>query len=232
MLRFLIALISFGTGIFAVDFITSRDLVNRYKCYGIFGKCGSGKSTFMTKLAYQHAKKGWVVYTNDPSIVGVENIKYFDEEAFKKGDWLPNGKKGKINEFGEINKEDRNIVLFFDEIGSLYNNRDFKNNLTPKTLRWWKEHRHRLCKIYYGSQSYKDMDLKIRNLTEVLFIIKRSILQNFSVARPILIKFDIQNNEQGDNSGGQIVEKYSYDIFIFWKWILLRKWIKKFDSYR
>ena len=232
MLKFLIALISFGTGIFTLDFITSRKLINKYKCYGIFGKCGSGKSTFLTKLAYQHAKKGWTVYTNDPTIVGIENIKYFDDEAFKKGEWLPNGRKGKINEYGEKNKENRNIVLFFDEIGSLYNNRDFKNNLTPKTLKWWKEHRHRNCKIYYGSQSYKDMDLKIRNITDVLFIIKRSILQNFSVAKPILIKFDIQNNEQGDNSGGQIVEKYSYDIILFWKWILLPKWINKFDSYR
>ena len=43
---------------------------------------------------------------------------------------------------------------------------------------------------------------------------------------------DIQNNEQGDNSGGQIVEKYSYDIIFFWKFILLPKWIKKFNSFR
>lgn len=232
MLRFFSIAISFLFAGYITDFITSRKLINRYKCYGIFGKCGSGKSTYLTKLAYQHAKKGWTVYTNDPSIIGIEGIEYFDEIAFKKGEWLPDGRANHTNEKGYKNKTDRNIVLMIDEIGSLYNNRDFKKNLTPTTLRFWKEHRHRRVKIYYGSQSYKDMDLKIRAITDTLMIIKRSFLQNFSIAKPIMIQFDIQNNEMGDNSGGQIVEKYSYDIFIFWKWICLQKWIKRFNSYR
>ena len=232
MLKALLLIVSAFVSLYTIDFITSRKLVNRYKMYGIFGKCGSGKSTMLTMYAYKNAKKGWEVYTNDPSIIGIEGIKYFDDLKFKQGEWLPDGRKGHINEYGEVNKENRDICLIVDEIGSLYNNRDFKNNLNPKTLRWWKEHRHKNVKIYYGSQSYKDMDLKIRQLTDVLMIIKRSFFQNFSIAKPILIQFDIQNNETGDNSGGQIVEKYSYDIFLFWKWILLRKWIKKFDSYR
>lgn len=218
--------------VLVLDRTTSLSLINHYKMYGIFGKPGSGKSTMLTKIAYQHAQRGWEVYTNDPSISAIENIKYFDDLKFKRGEWIPDGHKGHKNEYGEINEENRKIVLIIDEIGSLYNNREFKTNLNEKTLRFWAEHRHRNVKIYYGSQSYKDMDLKIRQKTDILYIIKRGFFKNFSVAKPILIDFDIHNNDQGENTGGQIIEKYAYDIIFFWKFIYLKKWIKKFDSYR
>lgn len=230
-MRIILYILILAGGVFIGDFITSRSLINPYKMYGIFGKPGSGKSTYLTKIAYKQAKNGWEVYTDDASNK-CPGVQYFDSQAFKAGKWLPDGRKGYKWIDGTINENDRNIVLIFDEIGSLYNNRDFKNNLTPETLKWWKEHRHKRVKIYYGSQSYKDMDLKIRQLSDQLFIIKRGILKNFSVAKPIYINFDIVNNENSDNSGGQIVEQYKYDLPIFWKFILLRKWIKKFDSYR
>lgn len=214
------------------DIVISFPLINKFKAYGIFGKPGTGKSTLITKMTYQHLKKGWTVYTNDPTC-NIEGVHYYDENLFKNGLWLPDGRKGYVNEWQQTNEEDRQILLCIDEIGSLYNNRDFKNNFTPETLRWWKEHRHRKVKVIYGSQSYKDMDLKIRSLTDVLYIVNRgAFYKAWSVAKPILIKFDIQNNEMGDSAGGQIVEKYTYDIFLFWKYLFLPKWIKKFDSYR
>lgn len=230
-MRIILYLLILAGTVFIGDFITSRSLINRYKMYGIFGKPGSGKSTYLTKIAYQQSKRGWQVYTDDNSCK-IPEVKHFDSMDFKAGKWLPDGRKGQLWVDGTINKENRDIVLIFDEIGSLYNNRDFKNNLTPETLKWWKEHRHKRVKVYYGSQSYKDMDLKIRQLSDQLFIIKRGVLKNFSVAKPIYINFDIVNNENSDNSGGQIVEQYKYDLPIFWKFILLKKWIKKFDSYR
>lgn len=230
-MRVILYILILASSIFIGDFITSRSLINKYKMYGIFGKPGSGKSTYLTKIAYQQSKRGWQVYTDDNSCK-IPEVKHFDSMNFKAGKWLPDGRKGQLWVDGTINKENRDIVLIFDEIGSLYNNRDFKNNLTPETLKWWKEHRHKRVKIYYGSQSYKDMDLKIRQLSDQLFIIKRGVLKNFSVAKPIYINFDIVNNENSDNSGGQIVEQYKYDLPIFWKFILLKKWIKKFDSYR
>ena len=46
---------------------------NPHKLIFIFGKKGSGKSTYMVSLMLQHLKKGWNVYTNmiDVDIPGV-----------------------------------------------------------------------------------------------------------------------------------------------------------------
>ena len=35
-----------------------------WKMYMVFGKKGSGKSTFLIKKAYKYQKKGYTVYTN------------------------------------------------------------------------------------------------------------------------------------------------------------------------
>lgn len=44
--------------------LTTRKYLNPYKLYLVFGKKGSGKSTYLVKLARKHLKKGWIVYTN------------------------------------------------------------------------------------------------------------------------------------------------------------------------
>lgn len=222
MIAFLFVIFNIIAIIFFVDIITSKKLINKYKVIGIFGKSGSGKSTLSTKLMYQDLKRGWVVYSDTPN--DVPGVIVFNSEDFKRGVWLPDGRP---------NGQD--IALYFDEMGILYNNRDFKNNLSPKTLEWWKTHRHKRCKVVYCSQSYKDMDLKIRQLTHQLFLCKRGILKNFTVAKAIQVKLDIENQTDASGSGGgggTIIEKYSYDLPIFWKFTLLPKWIKKFDSFR
>lgn len=219
MIQFIFILFSVFILIIVVDHVTGIKLINKYKIVGIFGKPGSGKSTYLTSQAYKHVKRGWDVYTDNATMCTLPGVKYFDSQEFKAGRWLPDGRN-----------QEKPILLIFDEIGSLYNNRDFKSNLTSETLRWWKEHRHKKVKVIYGSQSYNDMDLKIRALSDTLKLIKRSMLWNFSVIKPILITLDIQNDDH-TATGGKIVEKYSYDFIIFWRWLFLPKWIKKFDSY-
>ena len=85
-----------------------RSLNNPYKLYMVFGKKGSGKSTYLCKLAKSYLKKKFIVYTNmtDCRIPGVRLI---DPE--KLGDFVP---------------EPRSCVLL-DEVGMLYDNRNFKS---------------------------------------------------------------------------------------------------------
>lgn len=220
--------------ILLTDSLTSRKLINKYLVIGMFGKSGSGKSVSMTKMMFQHSKH-WMVFSDVPNALtdsGV--INYFDSSAFKRGDWLPDGRKGHVWVDGTINEHDRDICLFFDEMGILYNNRAFKDNLSPKTLEWWKTHRHKRVRIIYASQSYKDMDLKIRQLTHRLYLVKRGFLKNFCILKSIAIHMDIENpsDSSNDSTGGTIVEKFSYELPIFWKFTFLPKWIKKYDSYR
>ena len=212
----------FTVAIFTVDIITGRKLINPYTVTGIFGKPGSGKSTLLTKMMYHDLKKGWKVYSDTPN--NVEGVEFFNPLDFKSGKFLPDGRI-----------ENKDIAVYFDEMGIIYNNRDFKQNLNADTLKWWKTHRHHRVKVVYGSQSYKDMDLKIRSLSTSLYLCKRGILRNFTVAKRIRVIMDIQNNDNpnsnNNNSGGEIIEKYQYDLPIFWKFTLLPKWIKKFNSY-
>lgn len=221
MLAFVQFLIITITLIFIVDIVTGRKLINPYTMTGIFGKPGSGKSTMLTMMMYKDLKKGWTVYSDTPN--NIEGVNFFNPLEFKDGSFLPDGR---------TNNED--IAIYFDEMGILYNNREFKSNLNSRTLEWWKKHRHYRVKVVYGSQSYKDMDLKLRAITDRLFLVKRGILRNFSVAKKIRVIMDIQNNDNPDSKdqGGQIIEKYEYDLPLFWKFILLPKWIKRFDSYR
>ena len=55
-------------GFFAFMFLFclfTNKYTNPYKLIMIFGKKGAGKSTTLTKLALQHIKKGWTVYSTE-----------------------------------------------------------------------------------------------------------------------------------------------------------------------
>lgn len=243
--------------IYLADTIFGKNLVNIYECWGIFGKPGGGKTTLLCKFGYQHLKKGWKVQADfGTNISGIER---FNDDDIKKATKLPDGRKGfpewynaayfdiddwkdmddqlkqfhiSENHCGPINENDVNICQMWDEIGTSYNNREFKTNFTnAASLRFWKEHRHRHVKIIYCSQFYKDMDSKIRPLTDRYFICKRSFLNCISYAKPILTDIDITNSENSDNAGGQIIDIFRYGFITSWQFILLPRWIHKFNSF-
>lgn len=206
--------------VFVIDRYIGTKYDNKYPCYGIFGKPGAGKTLLLTYLAWYHIKRGWVVYVDFPC--KIDGIKHFDDLEFKSGKWLPDGR---------INNE--NILMLFDEMGTIFNNRDFRTNFAnPDVLKWWSEHRHRQCKIYWASQGWKNPDLRIReSLTDGFYLCSRSILRTFVQAKPIMLKTDILNNESGENTGGQIVDFYKFAFFIQWKFLFMPKWVNKFNSF-
>lgn len=125
----------------------TKKYINPYKLYMVVGKKGSGKSTMLTRLAYEHLRKGWTVYTTE-GLPGTYKIEYGDIGRFN----LP-----------------ANSVLLVDEVGMVWDARKYKE--FPDHLRdWFKYQRHEGVKVYLFSQTF-DVDKKIRDLTDNLYLV-------------------------------------------------------------
>ncbi len=185
-----------------------RKFRNPYTCIGLFGLPGCGKTTLSTKLAYEHLNNGWIVYSD----IRIPGTYYFDIEEWD-GTFTP----------------PPDTVLILDEIGIYFSNRDFAK-FKKTLLYWFKMHRHYKVKIIYNSQSYNDMDKKIRDLTDELMIIRR-FAHLWTIARYIGKKMDISNDTTNENNvGGKIIEKYFYRIQLP-KFCYIPHWGMFFDSF-
>lgn len=120
---------------------------NPYKLIMIFGKKGAGKTTYLCKLAQKYLKKGWTVY----STVQIP------------GTYLIDGKDVGMLQFP------RDSVILMDEVGMLYDNREFKN-FKNSTRDYFKLQRHYGHLIFLFSQTW-DIDLKLRNLTDEMYLL-------------------------------------------------------------
>lgn len=120
---------------------------NPYKLIMVFGKKGAGKTTYLCKLAQEHLRKGWTVYTTE-YIPGTYHIEPSDVG------------------YAQFPPES---VLLLDEVGMYYDNRDFKN-FKPAVRDYFKLQRHYKHKVYLFSQTF-DVDLKLRNLTDSMYML-------------------------------------------------------------
>ena len=125
--------------IFIILSILDRKLFNPYKLYIIVGNKGTGKSAYMTHLAYKYNKKGYNVFTNYGIFNQLKN-NYYDY------DYPPNS------------------VLFIDETGLIHDNRAFKS-FPPACTEFYKYQRKNKLIIYLASQTI-DIDKKIRDLAD------------------------------------------------------------------
>lgn len=119
---------------------------NPYKLIMVFGKKGSGKTTFLTKKAIQYMRAGREVYSTvyvpGAHIIDVDHIGCFTP---------PPGS-----------------VLFIDEVGMIWDNRNFKA-FREDVRDWFKLQRHYHVTVYLFSQTF-DIDLKLRNLTDEMYL--------------------------------------------------------------
>lgn len=126
--------------------VMSRKYRNPYRLYMVFGKKGSGKSTYMCKLAIQYHRRGRQVFSNTPlpysTLIDVSTLGRFcpPEEA----------------------------VLLIDEVGMIWDNRNFKSFRTD-VRDYFKLQRHYRNIVYLFSQTF-DIDLKLRNLTDAMYL--------------------------------------------------------------
>lgn len=184
---------------------------NPYKLYFIFGKKGSGKSTYLTKKAIQYIKKGKKVY----STTYVPGAYQFDVNLIGTHTFLEDS------------------VIFIDEVGMIWDNRDYKN-FRQDVRDYFKMQRQYRNIVYLFSQTF-DVDVKLRNLTDSMYLC--TCHMNFiSVARKI--KRDITITAPTGDSESRIADSLEFQsplwslfgaktiVFTF-----IPRWTKYFKSF-
>lgn len=184
-----------------------RSFRNPYKLYMIFGKKGCGKSSYLCKLALKYQKKGFVVYTNMSDLC-LKDARIIDASAL--GDFIPVP----------------NSVVLLDEVGMLYDNRDFKS-FRHSVRDFFKLQRHYKVVVYLASQSF-DIDKKLRDLTDRMFLLS-NITPWLSLVRPISKKISlVEASSMGES---RIVDNLSFGFIASWRFFFIPKYSKYFDSF-
>lgn len=200
----------FSFTVFLVLFhLATKKYLNPYRLTMVFGKKGSGKSTLMVKLAYKYLAKGWNVFCTE-KLDGCFWIDYKDI-GYKL---IP-----------------PKSLLLIDEVGMLYDNRDFKN-FKPAVRDWFKLQRHYKVRVYMFSQSF-DVDKKLRDLTDDMYLVT-NVARVFSYAKRILRK-TVLVKPMGE-SPSHIDEELRFDFLLFAPFgsrmiTFIPKWAKYFDSH-
>lgn len=200
---FFILLIAFPV---VFDF-TTRKYLNPYKLYLVFGKKGSGKSTYLVKLAQKYMKKGWLVYTNMEELF-ISGVRHFEIKHL--GDYVP----------------EAHSLLLLDEVGMVWDNRDYK--LFKSSVRdFFKLQRHYRVIVYMASQTF-DVDKKIRDLCDGMFLHQR-LARVFTLGKRITRKVII--TEAIGDAESRISENLVMCPFWNWTFTYIPKYAKFFDSH-
>lgn len=117
-----------------------------------FGSPGCGKTTLAVKMAIKNKKRYEYTFLN------------FDHKV--KGGFIAN-----LDGLGEWTFPDSSLICI-DEAGIEYNSRAYKA-LPKPAIAWFKKHRHYRCDVNVFSQSWEDMDITIRRLSDQLWYLKR-----------------------------------------------------------
>ena len=189
-------------------FLTKKYL-NPYKLIFIFGKKGSGKSTLLVRLAIEYLKCGRPVYSTE-KIPGTFHISY-EDIGYKL--FPPES------------------VIIVDEVGMVWDNRNFKN-FKNEVRDYFKLQRHYRHTVILASQTF-DVDLKIRNLADEMYLVTKAF-RVFSYAKRILRQTVLVKSSA--EAPSKIDEDLVFDsLLFFWagsrKLTFIPKYAKYFDSF-
>ena len=172
-----------------------------YEFSTYFGVPGSGKTTIASWLArneLNNKKKKRKVWSNVP-IKGTYKLDKSDI--------------GKYNIY--------NGRLILDECGVEFDNRNFKKNFTDDQTQFFKFHRKYKVDVVCFSQFWNDIDIKLRNLSTKLYLLKKSSIPFFIVRKEIGKKIGINKDTK------QIEDQY-YFRKLATKWYFAPKVWKMF----
>lgn len=174
-----------------------------------FGSPGVGKTTLACKMAMKNRKLYDHTFCNfENSVPGCGTA-----EMAGLGTWtFPVGS-----------------YIAVDEAGIEYNSRSYKT-LPKPTIAWFKKHRHYRCDIDVFSQSWDDMDVTIRRLSNELWYMYR--LGPWTLCRRVFKRVTVDKNTQ------QIIDGYKMSsvlwllIWPFQKWFPFgKKWTLTFRPF-
>lgn len=173
---------------------------------GVFGLTGAGKSTFLAwcaarvqagrPLSLGFAPAGGVVMQDERSCDYDRIYSNFPLLGCYPLEW---------DELGVF--EYSHCLILIDEIMMLCDSRQWKQY--PESIKYFmSHHRHYHTDIIFCSQSYKDTDLRIRNLAQQYLYIERA--GAFTRVSPIHHLMDIKQGSIDDwyEKGGRLASRY------------------------
>ena len=191
--------------VFLIINLIGKNYQNPYKLIMIFGKKGSGKTTYFTKISLNCLRKGIKCYSTVPIFGSV----LFD-----------------VNDIGFKQFEPESVILI-DEVGTIWDNRNFKNFKT-EVRDFFKYQRHYRLTVYLASQTF-DIDKKLRDLTDEMYLLE-CFSNIFSLAKKINKKITIHNSDD-ENSESFLTESYAFSWIFDWRLTFIPRYKYFFDSY-
>lgn len=187
--------------------IFTRKYKNPYQLFFVFGKKGSGKSTYLVKQALKYKKKGFIIYTNMADMC-IPGVRYIDVDLL--GKFVP----------------EADSALFIDEVGMIWDSRNFKA-FKPEVRDFFKLQRHYRVVCFLASQTW-DIDKKLRDLTDRMYLIT-NFATVFSLVRPVRRKIVV--TEATSDSESRISENLKISSIFDWRFTYIPKFKKYFDSF-
>lgn len=176
---------------------------NFYTINMYMGKMGCGKTTHIARESQKYIKKGYKVYCN----FELPGTFLYDPRELKSTTFEPNS------------------IVFLDEIGIIFNNRQFSKTWDFGYTEFFKFCRQYKVQLHCYSQAL-DSDKVIRNLCHNIYIMTR--IGKITLIRPVAKNFGIATSEEGN---GQIVDNYKYQSIFNWKIIYLPRYYGLFKTY-
>lgn len=187
--------------------LVTRRFRNPYKLYMVFGKKGSGKSTFLVKTAIRYLSRGYAVYTNMRDLL-IDGVRYIDLNDL--GDFVPSC----------------DSVLLCDEVGMIWDNRQFKQ-FKSCVRDFFKLQRHYKVICYLASQTW-DIDKKLRDLTDAMYL-HVCLFNVFSIGKRIVRRIVL--TESTSEAESRISENLKFAPVWNWTFTFIPRYSKYFDSF-
>lgn len=179
-----------------------------------FGLPGSGKTTLAAKMAITEQRK---------IDMGISRYKYVYTNANIN---YPGLRIIKWEYIGLYDYTDCMIII--DEIGLYAHNRRHKE-FPHRIVEWFCTHRHDRCDLFYFGQYYNQADKTIRDVTEKLYYMRRSIIPGITTYT-LIPKTIVIPKETGDITEGYRMPGIIERIFKK-KYFRRSPWYKYFNSW-